>query len=117
MKVSFQKPNYILIVLVIILSAGILNYQNNKINKKLNLLIDKKNLTLNQFKYDSLAIIKISNEIDLNYKKIPEEQKSLDNSKKIYDIRKLNPIRGYSITSYSTRRGNTTNTRNYIHYK
>ncbi len=117
MKITLRKPSISLIILMTLISLGFLYYQNKKVNDKLDSLIARKDSIIVQIERDSIMMIRLNFQIETNLKKIPEETKNLEQTKKQFDESKLKTITGYTIRSYSTTRGNRTYTKNYIKYR
>jgi peptidoglycan hydrolase CwlO-like protein len=64
-----------------------------------------------------IDIKRLEDEIPLLIENIVKEKNNLKQIKEVYNPEKLKPYSGYSVNSYTTRKGNRTYTKNYIKYR
>lgn len=104
-------------MLLLVATTLYLFLTNKEINKELDEMRTKENSLRKDIVYSSDRISSLNHS---NPEKIIEIEKlktNLIETKKNLDPSKVKPLTGYTVKSYSTRKGNHTYSRNYIYYK
>lgn len=108
------KKYAIVMTLLFIIEISTVSYLYIIENKKNNYEIDNLSKSKNILNQNKIEFRSLENQCNSLEKNINDEEKQLENVKIVYDLKKLKAYTGYTVNSYSTRKGNHTNTRNYI---
>lgn len=104
-------------MLLLVATTAYLFFNNKGINQELDKMRTKENSLRKDLVYTSDRISSLNYSIPEKRIELEKLKINLMETKKNLDPSKVKPLTGYTVKSYSTRRGNYTTSRNYIYYK
>lgn len=104
-------------MLLLVATTAYLFFTNKGINKELDEVQTKENSLRKDLVYTSDRISSLNYSIPDKRIELEKLKSTLIETKKNLDPSKVKPLTGYTVKSYSTRKGNHTYSRNYIYYK